>query len=144
MGFKENLMSFRECWRLSRVFDGLSEVFDRHLNFLTAFQEYLMGYCIFERRPKTKFYPLQGISMVLGTEDHQEKLLEVSQKASSDFYLLPQILTFDPNERLKTNGASYEQMLDQITNLSGIESKSLYPLHEFVLICFTHGLMEDE
>lgn len=73
---------------------------------------------------KENQYLWQGVSLVLGTEDHQEQLLEVSKNSLSDFYLLPQIPAFQQDESQKTNGTSYEQMLDEVTRLAGIQSKS--------------------
>eukprot|EP00250_Pteridium_aquilinum_P019685 c24533_g1_i3 orf=486-2168(-) len=64
------------------------------------------------------------VSIVLGTPDHEARLSEASQKASSHFFLLPPVNRFEEASDLKpvdTDEFSSLQMLDQITSLSTIE-----------------------
>lgn len=69
------------------------------------------------------------VSVVLGTTDYQARLLEVTEKTSSYFCLLPHVPSFEPKEAngskaTDTNEAPFEQVLAQVTSLSAIEGET--------------------
>ncbi|KAH7288987.1 hypothetical protein KP509_31G052400 [Ceratopteris richardii] len=61
------------------------------------------------------------VSVVLGTPDHESRLLEASRKASSQFCLLPRVKIFDGANQGDTDESAPSYVIDQLTGLSDIE-----------------------
>ncbi|MCO5575735.1 hypothetical protein L7F22_029538 [Adiantum nelumboides] len=61
------------------------------------------------------------ISVVLGTSDYESQLKEASQKASSSFFLLPQVKAFDDLKLGDKDESLSLHVLDQVTSLATTE-----------------------
>lgn len=68
------------------------------------------------------------VAVVMGTPDYQTRLLDVAQKCSAQFCLLPQVPSFESHENVLTGALPsvgvFEQVLAQVTGLSAFEDET--------------------
>lgn len=64
------------------------------------------------------------VSVVFGTADYEVRLQEASQKASSYFYLLPQVKSLEEATGINPHDRDSQQVLDQVTSLCTVEGST--------------------